>query len=66
LVEGSRFWSRVANKNIERGELGPNPIKHPLDMKGIEDVKRFSVCQPNFCLCGDPSPFTGCVRDIIP
>src|SRR5262245_1501371 len=29
-----------------------------LDMKGIEDVKRFSVCERNFPLRGDPSGLT--------
>jgi len=32
-----------------------------LDMKGIEDVRRFSVCQRHVRLCGDPSSLTGIV-----
>src|SRR5262245_13060797 len=32
-----------------------------LHMKGIGDVKRFSVCEPYFRLCGDPSLLTSIV-----
>src|SRR5215468_3890809 len=32
-----------------------------LNIKGIEDVKSFSVCQRNLRLCGNPSRLTGIV-----
>ena len=36
-----------------------------LHMKGIEDVKRFSVCERYFSLCGDPSLLTCIVTHYV-
>ena len=32
-----------------------------LEMKGVEGVERFSVCERNFRLCGDPSSIASTV-----
>ena len=38
MVEGRRLRSRIADKNIERAELGPDLLEDPANLIGLANV----------------------------